>query len=214
MSPWISGSLRSGVSPPGSGSSGSDYPRLHHEVKPGALWRLTKNKEIKVFRLVYKRCTDNNNSFERLILTLWWGSVIPGLSFSSSALQSPSPFHWIALPPPGQQSHLEPSASSAVHSSLAPVCAHTMKQRGLQNAKIGILDLATIALRIWHFQICDRSIILSDSTQHGLYVYRLPKGCTVNISNWCILYTLLHQVSYKELISENGLKLINMDIAV
>lgn len=33
---WSSGSLRSGVSPPGSGSSGSDSPWRHREVKPGA----------------------------------------------------------------------------------------------------------------------------------------------------------------------------------
>ena len=36
---WVSGSLRSGVSPPGNGSSGSGSPWRRHEVKPAAVWK-------------------------------------------------------------------------------------------------------------------------------------------------------------------------------
>lgn len=43
---WIPGSLRNGVSPPGSDSSGSDSPWRHHVVKPGAVCKF--NKKIKV----------------------------------------------------------------------------------------------------------------------------------------------------------------------
>lgn len=39
---WIFGSLRTGVSPPGSGSSGSGSPWRHHEVKPGAACKFNK----------------------------------------------------------------------------------------------------------------------------------------------------------------------------
>lgn len=37
---WTSGSLRSGVSLPGSGSSATDSPWRRHEVKPGAVWEV------------------------------------------------------------------------------------------------------------------------------------------------------------------------------
>lgn len=67
---------------------------------------------------------NNTKDFKRLIFTLWWGSESPDLSSFSSAPLSPSPFPWISLPPPDLQSLLEPSASFAWHSSLAPACIH------------------------------------------------------------------------------------------
>ena len=39
---WMLGSLRSGASPPGTGSSGPGSPWRHLEVKPGAAYKFSK----------------------------------------------------------------------------------------------------------------------------------------------------------------------------